>query len=224
VSRSSSTPGMPAGGRRVAPGGELRPGGLARSGSSRWRRLHHRHGLPPHRHDPLVLSGCPIASSLTLSTTARPTSTTTRGHCADPLRLRQRSVRLAAANHGSSALRPNTSARRQQGHRPPRTRQNPQADKRREVVRSLSREQSWPSAATCQIDHPWGTFCQEGAVGWPGDAVVAGLAWDRCAGFLAAAGFGPPRGRGSSWSARSRWRPSGRGRGRTSLTCASGGR
>jgi len=41
-------------------------------------------------------------------------------------------------------------------------------------------------------------------VGWPGDLLwAAGLGVRTVLAFLAAAGFVPPRGRGSSWSARS---------------------
>jgi len=57
------------------------------------------------------------------------------------------------------------------------------------------------------------------AARWPGDRRAGGGA-----GFPQLPRFGPPCGRRSSWSARSGKRPSGRGRGRTSLTCASGGR
>jgi len=43
---------------------------------------------------------------------------------------------------------------------------------------------------------------KERVLSWPGDLVIAGLAV--VLGFLAAAGFVPLRGRGSSWSTRSR--------------------
>src|SRR5262245_63409636 len=43
---------------------------------------------------------------------------------------------------------------------------------------------------------------KERGLSWPGDLVIAGLAV--VLGFLAAAGFVPLRGRGSSWSPRSR--------------------
>src|SRR5215469_12946463 len=51
--------------------------------------------------------------------------------------------------------------------------------------------------------HPWGPSLSKSACcPDPGDVVIAGLAV--VLGFLAAAGFLPPRGRGSSWSPRTR--------------------
>jgi hypothetical protein len=49
-----------------------------------------------------------------------------------------------------------------------------------------------------------GIVCQESMVSWPGDLLcVAGVGREDCLlAFLAAAGFVPPCGRGSSWGAR----------------------